>query len=106
MATDRTLIQRAINEIKPRDVLFYAPVPEAKTLTVLDGNSLKVQAEFYVWSRNLVWEEWLDVRRAWAANYHAVVCECVRGDLNKIELTTKLALSNGEHYLLLEYIKC
>ena len=102
MSTDHNLIEQAQRDVKPRDILYAGPVPEAGTVTPLDCGSLRRLVEREI--RKVNWEEWLDVREAWCRCFRAGYVACVRGDGNAIRLAALQAEREGKHYILIDYI--
>lgn len=104
MSTDRNLIEQAQRDVKPRDVIYAGPVPEAGTVTPLDCGSLRRLVELQAVQRRLNWEEWMDVRDAWCRCFRAGYVACVRGDTNAVRLAALQAEREGKHYIIIDYI--
>lgn len=90
MATDKTLIARTIETFPP--------------LPVNSALRLRNQAEWVVAERKLSWEEWVDIRDAWAKHYNALVVALIRGDDEAMQRAEDQAEHNGNTYLLVEHI--
>lgn len=90
MATNRDIIVRTI----------AAFLPELLT----NGAELRKVAEYTVAQRKLSWEEWLDIRDAWARYYNALVVVVLKGDDKAIQRAEEQAVRQGYEYLLLDYV--
>ncbi|UOF78605.1 hypothetical protein [Bacteriophage sp.] len=102
MSTDRELIEQAQRDVKPRDVIYAGPVPEAGTLTPLSCGCLKRLVENG--TRRMNWEEWLDVRDAWCRCFRVVYVACTRGDRTAIRNAALQGERTGQNYILIDYI--
>jgi len=90
MATNRDLIVRTIAAFMP--------------LPVTNAAALRKQAEWTIAKRPLNWEEWQDIRDAWAKHYKALVVVLPRDDDKTLQRAEEQAVREGYDYLLLEYV--
>ena len=104
MGTSRELIEQAQRDVKPRDIIYAGPVPEAASLLPLDCGSLRRLVELQAAQRRLTWEEWMDVRDAWCRCFRVQYVACVREDKASIQNAAFQGERTGKQYLLIDYV--
>ena len=77
--------------------------PGAFPIPVLSAKTLRRQTETAA-GRALTWEEWYDVRTAWAKAHNCLNVDIARGDEKGLALAAQQAIRSGRAYLLLEIV--
>lgn len=102
MSTHINLIMAA-QDIVPAVVRHRRFTQAVGELMVLDAPALRREVERAI-GRELVWDEWLDVRDRWCKRYRVHGLEVVRGHDKELPAVASLARVRGYQYLLLEEI--